>query len=309
MTAGWGTQSSPTPTPWKRDHRAGSIPKGPPQGCPPLPASTSRQEQAPRGAQHCPSVTPRRQNRTIGLLVRGFHHMSSPPWVAKGLMGHILPGAIIQEELPAPAAPLGRKGRAGAREEEGHAQREQHEKTNSLSIVPSCATLKMSLWVPLLFPQPQAGKPDPPCQWGPLPSPHFISSKAKASRVSPQHPQLRRLLPMVRVSRSELEPTGPCPALGVTAERSHPLRLLPARCSASLPSRSGSLPSPRKIFQLFPPSRQQRLCVFSVGEQQLRPVVLEQQPPHPAPRAAVMLMMPWTHSQVSLFPTPPPTQR
>lgn len=152
MTAGWGTQSHPISTPQKRDHRADSIPKGPPQICPPLPATTSRQEQAPHGAQHCPTVTPRSQSRNISLLVRSFHHTSSPPWVAKGLIRHILPGAIIQEELPAPAAPLGRKGRATAREEEGHAQREQHEKTNPLLIVPSCATLEMSLRVPLLFP-------------------------------------------------------------------------------------------------------------------------------------------------------------
>lgn len=99
------------------------------------------------------------------------------------------------------------------------------------------------------------------------------------------------------------------PSPGVTAERSHPLRLLPARCSASLPSPPASLLSPIKIFQLFPPSRQQLLCVFSVGEQQLRLAVLEQQQLHPAPRAVVMLMMPWALSQVSLSPDPPLTQR
>lgn len=213
MTAGWGTQSHPTPTPREWDHRAGSIPKGPPQGCPTLPATTPREEQAPRGAQHCPSVTHRRENRNISLLLRGFHQKSSPPWVAKGPMRYLLPGAIIQEEIPAPAAPLGRKGRTRTREEEGHALREQHEKTNPLSVVPSCATLEMSLRVLLLFPQPRAGKPDPPANGAPLPSPHFISSKAKASRVSPQHHQFRRPLPMVHVSRGELGPARPAPGV------------------------------------------------------------------------------------------------
>lgn len=182
MTAGWGTQSHPTSTPRERDHRAGSIPKGPPQGCPLLPSTTSRQEHAPRGAQHCPSVTPRRQSKNISLLVRGFHHTSSPPWVAKGPLRHIFPGAIVQEEIPAPAAPLGRKGRTRTREEEGHGLRKQHEKTNPLSVVPSCATLEMSLRVPLLFPQPQAGKPDP-LPMGPpaLSSFHFQQSQSLSS--------------------------------------------------------------------------------------------------------------------------------
>lgn len=94
----------------------------------------------------------------------------------------------------------------------------------------------------------------PPCQRGPLPSPHFISSKTKASRVSPQHPQPRRLLPMVRFSRSELEPPGPCPALG-----SRQRGAVPSGCCrhAAVPPAlpSCSLRSPRKTFHLFSSSQ------------------------------------------------------
>lgn len=59
-------------------------------------------------------------------------------------------------------------------------------------------------------------------------SPHFISSKAKASRVSQQHPRLSRPVPTVHVSKKDLGPKGTSLAFGVTAERSHPLRLLPS---------------------------------------------------------------------------------
>lgn len=57
----------------------------------------------------------------------------------------------------------------------------------------------------------------------PPPSAHFISSKAKDSWVSPQHPRVSHLVPMVHVRKRGLRPKGTCPAVGVTAERSrHP---------------------------------------------------------------------------------------
>lgn len=70
----------------------------------------------------------------MSLPVRGFHHTSSSPWAEKGLAGPVLPRAGIWERFPAPAAPPGRKRRAGAGEEE-RAWREQHEKANPLPIV------------------------------------------------------------------------------------------------------------------------------------------------------------------------------
>lgn len=77
-------------------------------------------------------------------------------------------------------------------------------------------------------PERRSGAGPPPHHWGPPPSPHFISSKAKASRVSQQHARLSRPVPTVHVSKKDLGPKGMSPAFGVTAERSHPLRLLPS---------------------------------------------------------------------------------
>lgn len=144
------------------------------------------------------------------------------------------------------------EGRTGTREEEGHALREQHEKTNPLSVVPSCATLEMSLRVFSFVPSAPSRKARPPCQRGPLPSPHFISSKAKDSRVSPQHHQSRRLLPMVDVSRRELEPTRP--ALGVRQRGAIPSEC----CLPALPPLSKKNIAAFSSFQAAAP-----LCVCS----------------------------------------------
>lgn len=92
-------------------------------------------------------------------------------------MRQVLPGAIIQEELPAPAAPLGRKGRARLGKKKAMYRGNSMRKPTPLSIVPSCATLEMSLRALLLFPQPQAGKPDPPANGAPCPL--LISFPAK----------------------------------------------------------------------------------------------------------------------------------
>lgn len=155
--AGWGTLSRPTPTPEEQDHRAGSAQRDHPRDIPPAPchhpqaaASTPWGSALPLRA---PPGTSQRQSGTISLPVGGFHRTSSPSRAGKGLMGHVIPGTGIQQQLPAPAAPPGRKRRAGAGEE-GRAWREQHEKANPLPIVPSCAMLEMSPRVPLLFPQP-----------------------------------------------------------------------------------------------------------------------------------------------------------
>lgn len=99
------------------------------------------------------------------------------------------------------------------------------------------------------FPPPQAGKrgQTPPhthlCQCSSPPSPSSpapISSKAKASQVSRQHPRLSQPLPTVRVGERGLRPKGMCWAFGVTAETSRPLRRPPStgmlRSLPALPS-------------------------------------------------------------------------
>lgn len=119
--AGWGTWSHPKLSPQERDHRAGSASKGPPRGMSPPPPGGSEHPGGLRTTPPCPPGPTRRQSGTISLPFGGFHRTSSPPRVGKGLVGNVLPGVGIWEQLPAPAAPAGRKRRAGAGEEEGGA--------------------------------------------------------------------------------------------------------------------------------------------------------------------------------------------
>lgn len=155
-------------------------------------------------------------------------------------MRQVLPGAIIQEELPAPAAPLGRKGRARLGKKKAMHRGNSMRKPTPPSIVPSCATLEMSLRALLLFPQPQAGKPDPPANGAPCPL--LISFPAKPEPLGfPRSITSSGAAASGACQQERAGANGTSPALGVTAQRSHPLRLLPARCSASLPSRPASL--------------------------------------------------------------------
>ena len=182
----WGGHSSrmgDTKPPNARPMGAGSqswlSPKGTTPGMSPLPATTPRQERAPHGDQHYPSMPPTEAKWDHQPPARGF-----PSYIFPSPGGKVAHGAHSpRDRHPGVASSAScsprRKRRAGAGEEEGRAWRKQHEKAKPLPIVPSCAMLEMSPWVPLLFPRPRAGKRGrTPLPTG-LPRPLLISFLAK----------------------------------------------------------------------------------------------------------------------------------
>lgn len=160
----WGASQPPRgPQPSRellgkgRDHGATDnpqplvpAPQGPPGTSPPPPPP-----QAPRGAQHHPSVPPQSPAHPLGggseagsLLGGGLHPTSPPPHGGKGLVG-CFPRFGARRCCQHWLLPPGRKRRAGAGEE-GLVGREQQENASTLRAFPTRPPLPGSLLMAFL---------------------------------------------------------------------------------------------------------------------------------------------------------------